>query len=229
MELLNNRYTLELSPGAFPLSTDTIALSGFVKLPRNAKVLDLGAGCGTLGLLLCAQDESCAVTGIELDSAAHEMALQNAQANSLTSRLTSICANFADVPKHFKQGSFSCCVSNPPYFSSGAVSKAHPDARSELQCSLETVFDAAAWAVKYGGDFFLVHRPERLAEVFACGKQRSFEPKRLCLLRHKTDGPVALTLIQFRKGAKPGLSWEEVALHNADGTPTDYHKKLYHI
>ena len=56
MELLHNGYTLELADGAFPLSTDSIALAGFVKLPKHARVLDLGAGCGTLGLLLCAKD-----------------------------------------------------------------------------------------------------------------------------------------------------------------------------
>ena len=53
MEHLHNGFTLELCEGAFPLSTDSIVLSGFTKLPKEASVLDLGAGCGTLGLLLC--------------------------------------------------------------------------------------------------------------------------------------------------------------------------------
>ena len=56
MEVLHNGYTLELSEGAFPLSTDSIALAHFTHLPKHATVLDLGAGCGTLGLLLCAKD-----------------------------------------------------------------------------------------------------------------------------------------------------------------------------
>ena len=56
MEYLHNGYTLDVCRGAFPLSTDSIALSGFARLPKQANVLDLGAGCGTLGLLLCAKD-----------------------------------------------------------------------------------------------------------------------------------------------------------------------------
>ena len=52
MELLPNGLTLNLAEGEFPLSTDSMVLSGFVKLPKNARVLDLGSGCGTLGLLL---------------------------------------------------------------------------------------------------------------------------------------------------------------------------------
>ena len=46
METLHNGFTLELAPGAFPLSTDSMVLGHFVKLPRQAAVLDLGAGCG---------------------------------------------------------------------------------------------------------------------------------------------------------------------------------------
>ena len=75
MEQLPNGYTLDLCDGAFPLSTDSIALAGFVRLPANATVLDLGSGCATLGMLLCASDKSCAVTGIELNEAAHQTAL----------------------------------------------------------------------------------------------------------------------------------------------------------
>ena len=56
MEYLPNGLTLNLPQGTFPLSTDSMLLAHFATLPRNAKVLDLGAGAGTLGLLLCAKD-----------------------------------------------------------------------------------------------------------------------------------------------------------------------------
>ena len=72
MERLYNGFALELPPGAFPLSTDSILLSGFVRLPKQAQVLDLGSGCGTLGHLLCAKDSGCAVTGVELDTLVEE-------------------------------------------------------------------------------------------------------------------------------------------------------------
>lgn len=229
MEHLHNGFTLELSEGAFPLSTDSIALSGFVKLPKNASVLDLGSGCGTLGMLLCADHPDCRVTGIELDDAAHRMALHNAAQNGLHPRLGSICADINNIPSLFKPGSFSCCVSNPPYFRAGFKSRSVPLARSEDSCPPEALFQAAAWALKYGGDFFLVHKPERLAELFSKATACKLEPKRLCLLRHKTGGPVALVLIQCRKGGNPGLRWEEEALFDLSDQPTAYYRRLYHI
>lgn len=229
MEVLHNGFTLEISSEGFPLSTDSIALADFAHLPREATVLDLGAGCGTLGLLLCAKDATCQVTGIEINSACHDTAQNNAHANGIAHRLTSICADLRTLPSFIKAGSFSCCISNPPYFADGPESKMRVNTRREDTCTMNDLMTAAQWALKYGGDFFLVYRPERLAELFACAAEHKLEAKRLCLLRHRSDGPVTLVLVQCRKGAKPGLIWEEESLFNPDGTPTAYYQKLYHL
>ena len=229
MEYLHNGFTLDICEGGFPLSTDSIALSGFVKLPKKASVLDLGSGCGTLGLLLCATHSDCTVAGIELDAVAHETALNNIRANGLESRLSSICDDLRNLHTTVKPGSFHCCVSNPPYFSAGPQSKAYPTARREDVCSAEDLMKAAAWALKYGGDFFLVHRPERLAQLCALGSAYKLEAKRLCLLRHHKNGPVNLILLQLRKGGNPGLIWEETCLFDESGAPTPYYRKLYHL
>ena len=229
MEQLHNGFTLTLCEGAFPLSTDSIALSGFARLPRQANVLDLGSGCGTLGLLLCAADPACTVTGVELDESAHRTALHNREVNGLSSRLSSICADLRTIPTLLPPGSFHCCISNPPYFSAGPSSKSTPLARHEQMCSLDDLFHAAAWAIRYGGDFFLVHKPERLAEICACAARHKLEPKRLQLLRHRPGDPIALILLQCRKGAKSGLIIEEACLQNSDGSPSDYYRRLYHI
>lgn len=228
MEYLHNGFTLSLCEGAFPLSTDSIALSGFVKLPRQAKVLDLGSGCGTLGLLLCAKDDTCQVTGLEIDEKAHLAALENARVNDTQSRLSSICADLRTLHSFLAPGSFQVCVSNPPYFPAGQEST-NSKARHQLDCDTDDLFEAAAWALQYGGDFFLVHKPERLAELCACAVNHKLQPKRLLLLRHKPADPISLVFLQCRKGGKPGLTIEEEYLQEADGTPSAYYRKLYHI
>lgn len=229
MEYLPNGFTLELCEGAFALSTDSMVLAHFVKLPKNAHVLDLGSGCGTLGLLLCSKDPNCQVAGVELTQSAHMAAMDNIRRNGLDPRMQSICADLRSVSERFSPGSFSYVVSNPPYFPGGPASKNTPLARREDCCSPEDLFRAASWALKFGGDFFLVHKPERLAELTVKAAQYQLETKRLCLLRHKEGAPVSLILLQFRKGAKPGLLLEEITLHNADGSPTPIYKEIYHI
>ena len=229
METLFNGYTLDIAPGTFPLSTDSMALADFVRLPKQARVLDLGSGCGTIGMLLCARDSGCTVTGIELDETAHTMALKNANVNGLQDRLCSICGDLTDLSVHTAAGSFDVCVSNPPYFTAGFLSRTTPQARHEQNCSLDSLMASAAFALKFGGDFYLVHKPERLAEIFASACSHKLEPKRLCLLRHRENGPVSLVLVHCRKGAKPGLIWEELALHDKNGDPTPLYRSIYHV
>ena len=229
MEFLPNGYTLEIASGSFPLSTDSMVLAHFCSLPKNARVLDLGSGCGTLGLLLCASNPACRITGVELSENSHSAAIENICRNHLTDRMESICMDLRQIPSQFSAGSFSCVVSNPPYFSGGAVSAGLPNARQEQTCTLRDLMHSAGWALKYGGDFFLVHKPERLGEIITLAGKNGMEAKRLCLLRHKEESPVSLILLQLRKGGKPGLSWEEITLHDKTGAPTAAYQKIYHI
>ena len=229
MEYLPNGSTLELPQGSFPLSTDSMVLAHFASLPRNAKVLDLGAGAGTLGLLLCDKDPNCQVTGLEITQEAHQAALSNIARNDLAARLTSICSDVRHVPSEFAPGSFHCCISNPPYFSGGPASQSTPLARREDCCTPEDLMKSAAWALRYGGDFYLVHKPEKMAQLIACAAPYKLEAKRLSLIRHKEGGPITLILLQFRKGGKPGLIMEEHCLFDTSGNPTDYYREVYHI
>ena len=210
METLFNGFTLALSPGAFPLSTDSMVLADFVRLRPNVGVLDLGSGCGTLGLLLCAKNESCTVTG--------------------TSSIWLLTFPYLRLlPSEIVPGSFSCCVSNPPYFSGGFASAAHPLARQEQTCTLRDVFAAASKSLRFGGDFFLVHKPERLGELCALGAEFDLIPKVLRLVRHTSGGSVSLLLLQMRKGAKQGLIFQEEALRDPEGHPTADYRRIYHL
>ena len=226
METINNEFTLDLS-GGFPLSTDSMVLADFVKLPKNASVLDLGSGCATLGLLLCARDPGCTVTGIELCETAHAAAVENIRRNRLGERLHSICGDLRRIP--IAPGSWRVCVSNPPYFSGGERHSRNPDARREDTCPPDALFAAAAKALCFGGDFFLVHKPEKLAQLCFEAAAHGLEPKRLRLVRHRPDAPVSLILLSCRRGGKPGLQIDELTLFHADGTPTADYKRIYNL
>ena len=228
MEQFVNGLKLALPKGVFPLSTDSMVLGDFVKLRANAKVLDLGSGGGTLGILLCGKDSRCTVTGVELDEKAHLAALENIRRNGLEHRLHSICADLRTVNRLFEAGSFQYCVSNPPYFTGGPASRT-PLARRDDCCSPEELCRSAAQALQFGGDFYLVHKPEKLAQLIACGAAAGMEAKNLVLIRHKEGGPITLILLQLRKGGKPGLQIHEQCLFDSHGDPTAYYREVYHI
>ena len=143
--------------------------------------------------------------------------------------MKSVCCDLRESSARLEPGTFSCCVSNPPYFAAGPASLATPLARREDLCSLQELIRSAAWALKYGGDFFLVHRPERMAQIIAIAAEHKLEAKRLLLVRHRPGKPCSMVLLQLRKGGKPGLTLEEATLFTETGDPTPFYRSVYHL
>lgn len=229
METLFNGFTLALSPGAFPLSTDSMVLADFVRLRPNVGVLDLGSGCGTLGLLLCAKNESCTVTGIELDPEAHAMALgkrcpQRHRPPSWQYMRRPAAAALGNRPRQL----FLLCFQSPLFFRRLCQRRPPPGpAGTDLHAAGRVRRRIEKSTVRR--DFFLVHKPERLGELCALGAEFDLIPKVLRLVRHTSGGSVSLLLLQMRKGAKQGLIFQEEALRDPEGHPTADYRRIYHL
>lgn len=99
----------------------------------------------------------------------------------------------------------------------------------EESCSLESLFEAAAWCLPTGGRFCLSYRIEGLADLCWQARKHDLEPKRLCLVRHKAETPPAFLLLECRRGGKPQLSLEELILYGPDGRPTPQMREIYHL
>lgn len=231
MQTLWNGITLAQEGGAFRLGTDSLLLADFLTLPPGAAVADLGSGCGTLGLLLCARDAACRVTGVELDERAHRAALENIAKNGLEARMTALLGDVREIRSILPAGSFDCVLANPPYFpaGSGKVSRKSGMARSEETLPLEQLCRAAAWLLRTGGRFALVHRPERLCDVICAMRAGGVEPKRLRLVRHTASSPVCLVLLEGRRGGRPGLRMEpDLIEFTQDGAETAAYRTACH-
>ena len=224
-ELWNDIF---LRQGKFRLGTDSVLLADFISLPKHAVVADLGSGSGALGLLLCAREPTCRVCGIEIDEESHRIAEQNVEENALRERLTPIWGDVRQIRSLLPAGSADCVISNPPYFppDSGKVANAR---RSELTLNLSQLCAAAAWLLPSGGRFALVHRPERLCDIFCTLRENGLEPKRIRFVRHKQTSPICLVLIEARRGGKAGLSFEpDLIEFHEDGTETEDYRAAYH-
>lgn len=231
VETLWNGITMLQPERGVRLGTDSLLLAQFLTVPRGAKVADLGSGCGTLGLLLCASRPDCTVTGVELDETAHLSAQKNIAINGLQNRLSSILGDVRAIRSLLPAGSFSCVISNPPYFpvGSGRVSREHAAARSEKTLTLPALCAAAAYLLPSGGRFALVHRPERLCDAICALRENGMEPKRIRFVRHTASSPVCLVLIEARRGGKPGLTYlPDFCEFTSDGAETDDYRAACH-
>lgn len=231
-ELICGKYRMRIPDAQFSLSTDTMALADFARVKHGARVYDLGCGCGALGLLLTAGDETVQITGIEIQEEAARCAKENAAQNAL-SGFAVLHGDLREYRTLLPANGFDAVVSNPPYYpvKSGAVAEDAPlaIARSEVCCTLSDLCACAAWCLKFGGSFFLVHKPERLTDLLVTLRENRLEPKRLQFVRHHPGANVSLVLLEARLGAKPGLCLQnDLMLYTDTGEKTADYKRLYH-
>ena len=195
-------YRYRQSDTCFPLGGDSLALAGFATLRRGDAVCDLGCGAGALLLLLAGRAPQLELTGVERSPEDAALARRNLAENGLTGEI-----HIGAVPtvcQALTPGRFSLVISNPPYFPPGSGAPGGP-ARTE-ECSLADWCAAAGRLVKNGGRFALVHRPERLTELFACLRQAGLEPKRMQLIQHRLDTPPSAVLVEAMRQGRPGLA-----------------------
>lgn len=233
-ELLFGRIRMNIPDAQFRISTDSMVLADFCRIRPGGRVLDLGCGCGTLGLLLLGADRTLQVCGIELQEAAAWQARENAEANGLSERMHIVCGDLRQTHDGIASGSFDCVLSNPPYYPPESGYLHTQDslcaARSELCCPFDALCAAAARAMKWGGRFFLVHKPERLVDLVTRLRAARLEPKRIRFVRHRAGSAVNLVLIESRLGGRPGLQYEpDLLLYTQSGELTAEGRRIYHL
>ena len=211
-ELLFDRIRMKISDAQFRVSTDSMVLADFCRIRPGSRVLDLGCGCGTLGLLLLGADETLRVCGIEIQEAAARQAREDA----------------AEIV------GFDCVRCNPPYYPPKSGHLHAQDslsaARSEICCPFDALCAAAARALRWGGRFFLVHKPERLVDLMTGLRAARLEPKRIRFVRHRAENAVNLVLIEARLGGGPGLQFEpDLVLYTQTGELSAAGRRIYHL
>ncbi len=191
----------------FPPTTDSFALGYFARCKRGGAVCDLGCGTGLLGTLLLAREASLRLTNVEQNADALALARRTFAENGWAAEFRA--GDLRDVSVLPAAGSMDLCVCNPPYFRTGsgyhADGAARQNAREESQCTLSDVCAAASRALRYGGGFALVYRPERLADLFCELRAHGMEPKRARFVVSASDAAPSLVLIEARRGGKPEL------------------------
>lgn len=207
----------------FRFSLDAVLLANFVRLRPNCRdsVADLGTGTGILPLLLADRIKSAAA--IELRENQAEMAARSVRLNGLENKIRIVAGDYCrrEVLNVAGREAFDAVVANPPYFGAevGAANRETGvnDARHETTATIEAVARAAAYLLKYGGRFSLIHVTDRLVEVLGALTAANLQPKLLRLVTARSGKAPTLFLLEAKKGAKPGLKMlPELIVHGDD-------------
>lgn len=123
-------------------------------------------------------------------------------------------------------GECDAILTNPPYMRAGSGKTndhgAKAIARHEVLGGIDDFCAAAGRCLKYGGIFYAVYRPERMAELFRAMQNAGIEPKRLVAVCPDTGRAPSLILVEGKKGAAAGLIFEKPLFLYADAVHMVY-------
>lgn len=225
-DLQRNNYKIIQNPNRFCFGMDAVLLSGFARAQEGDKVLDLGTGTGIIPLLMEAKTKAAHLTGLEIQAESADMASRSVMLNGLSDKIEIVTGDIKEAVRLFGAASFDVVTCNPPYMTEhhGLQNEQTPMAiaRHELFCTLEDVICQSAKLLKPGGNFFMVHRPFRLAEIMVLMRQYKLEPKRMQLVYPYVDKEPNMVLIEGKRGAKPRMTVEKpLIVYKEPGVYTD--------
>ena len=193
----------------YRFSIDAVILADHIRPRPGEIVLDLGAGCGIISLILAYRYTESTVIGVEIQPGLANLARVNACANGMQTRIRILCEDMKGLDPARLPGPVDWVATNPPYrkTDSGRLSP-HPQraaARHEIKVALPDVIAAARRVLRTGGKFVTVYTAERMTEVLYQMQSSGIEPKFCRMIHSGTTTNAKLVLIEGLKGGHPGM------------------------
>ncbi|OOM81176.1 tRNA1(Val) (adenine(37)-N6)-methyltransferase [Clostridium sp. BL-8] len=196
----------------FKFGIDAVLLSDFACVKNKHRVIDLCTGTGIIPFLIYGKYEPKSIYGLEIQEDMVEMAKRSVKLNSLDEKICFINEDLKNVDFLKKLEKFDVVTVNPPYKlnNSGII---NPNdklaiARHEILCNLEDVIHAARTLLKDNGRLFMIHRPERLADIFTLMRKYKIEPKRIKMIHPKMGKAPNIVLVEGQRDGGAYLKWE---------------------
>ena len=232
-------------------NSDSLFLWDFARkncsFKASQSLLDVGCGCGILGLLL-ARDFNCALSCIDIQPQNCKLAQINAGANDIKASI--ICADFfkdwesgnsAGNSKENSAGNsagnfripsqnFERIICNPPFYDFGGENKnAHKNTSRNASS-----FDISAFASKCSkllapkGELVLCYDARLIDRLLQALLEAGLKPIKLAFLHSKPSKPANVVLVVAKKGAKSPLCvFGSLFACNENGAHTDFAKEVF--
>ena len=232
-DLERNGLKLIQNPEKFCFGIDAVLLTGFARIKPGAAVVDIGSGTGIIPILLTSKSEGRLFYGLELQEDMAEMSMRSVALNHLEDKVKIICCDVRESSRVIPNETVDAVTCNPPYMNELHGLK-NPDealaiARHEIRCTLEDVIREGSRMLKTGGKYFMVHRPQRLTEIFETFRRHGLEPKRIRFVHPYADREANLVLIEAAKGGGIFLKCEPpLIVYKAPGEYVDEVKEIYY-
>jgi tRNA1Val (adenine37-N6)-methyltransferase len=224
-------------PEDFCYGVDAVILADFASaaIKSPVSIMDLGTGNGIIPLILSHKTVAKEIFGLEVQKEAYETACKNISENGLDDRITIILGDVVEIGLNLHPellGKMDVVVSNPPYMANQSALTNHNPAktiaRHETSANLNEFLNASVRLLKNKGHLFMVHRPNRMVDLFCQARAVGLEPKELRLVCPREGESPNIMLVHFLKsGGKELKILPTLNVYQSSGKYTDEILSIY--
>lgn len=193
----------------FCFGMDAVLLSDFVEFKKDATVVDLGTGTGIIPILLYGKRSPKKIYGIEIQTEVAEMAKRSIELNKIEEHIEILNIDMKKIEEHINKNSIDVIVTNPPYVENngGLINPLDKKAisRHEITINLEDVIRISSSLLKQYGQFYMVHRPQRLVDIISLLRKYNLEPKKMRFIHPREGEQPNMVLIKAVKSGNVEL------------------------
>jgi tRNA1(Val) A37 N6-methylase TrmN6 len=229
--MINNLKVFQKKKG-FKFGIDAVLISNFASDLKADKVLDIGTGTGIIPILLAGKYNFRKVSGIEIQKVYYEMAVRSVEYNKLKNKINIINGDIQNYKDIFLNEKFDMIISNPPYKvrGSGIINENNSKtiARHEITFNFDELVKAVKFLLKPNGEFVLVHRPDRMVDIFYNMRKNKIEPKYIKLVCSRIGKAPKLVLIKGKNNGNKQLNFlPPLYIYNSENSYTEELNKIY--
>jgi len=182
-------------------NSDSLFLYDFVSgfAPRG-RMLDVGAGCGVVGLLVARDHSRIELEAVEKQDAFVRLARKNAEVNGIPYRV-----HHTDFLAFQDGDGFDYIVSNPPFYHEGASRSEDPmihTARYNVHLPIGPFVAHAAKLLRPRGHLMLCYDPQQFPQLCTACERARLRVVDVQFVHSKRDRNATLVLLHARKGSR---------------------------
>ncbi len=225
IEALGDGLQVVQRPDYFCFGVDAVLLANFTKMKKGARVAEFCSGNAVVSILLTQKESASSIVAFEFQPELFKLAEKSLVLSGLTETVRLVCDDVLNARAYIEKESLDTIVVNPPYVKRGGGllcgNRQRTLARQESTLGLEELFRVSKELLKEGGELFMVHRPDRLVDIFSAGRFYGLEPKVLTMVHPNVGKPANIVLVKCKKGAGEELMLNPpVFLYDENGQST---------
>lgn len=225
----------------FGYGIDSVLLAAFASGETGARgiqpgsyIADIGTGSGVVAFIISHKIPKTTLVGIDIMQDAIDRATRSCKLNGLDDRIkfaTMDVKDWVDLSEE-QDIRFDAVVSNPPYFRKGASIPSSQEsryiARHETTAGIYDFATVVSKILEKFSSLYLVHRPDRLVDIFEALRSVDLEPKEIQMVLPREGEPANIVLIHAVKGGGPELKiLPNIIVRTRNDSYTDEIMSLY--